>query len=605
MSLRLVSLFALLSVLVSAAPTVNTKFPYVGPAVPIGDWVDQTINGNGQGFPRLVEAPAVQPSSENVTNNINVISLAYIPGGMHIHFQTPFGIDGMPMVSWGEDATNLCKNTTGYTTTYDRTPACSQVAVTQCSQFFHEVSLPDLKDDTTYYYQIPGGNGTTPSQVMSFKTGLKAGCAQSFSVAVINDMGYTNALGTHTQLLNLIQDGAAFVWHGGDSSYADDWYSGILPCEDDWPVCYNGSSTELPGPAPVPAQYLDAPLPAGEVANQGGPQGGDMNVIYESNWDLWQQWMNNITTQVPYMLTPGNHEASCAEFDGQKNELSAYLDNDIVNGTLNSSTLSYWSCPESQRNFTAYQYRFRMPGNETGGVSNFWYSFDYGLAHFISFDGETDYYQSPEYPFIADLKPNETIDEITKEQTYPTDSGPFGNIDNMDWRNNTAYEQYQWLKQDLESVDRTKTPWVFVMNHRPMYSSEVSSYQLHMRNAFEQLFLDNCVDAFIAGHVHWYERMWPMGRNGSINWDQVLGNDTYHVGDGSSIVHLTNGQAGNVESHSILSADEPVLPLTNVLNFVDFGLSKLTVINETAASFEFIRGADGSQGDYLMMTKAW
>ena len=40
--------------------------------------------------------------------------------------------------------------------------------------------------------------------------------------------------------------------------------------------------------------------------------------------------------------------------------------------------------------------------DETGGVGNFWYSFDYGLAHFVSIDGETDY-DSPEYPFLRDL----------------------------------------------------------------------------------------------------------------------------------------------------------------------------------------------------------
>ena len=67
-----------------------------------------------------------------------------------------------------------------------------------------------------------------------------------------------------------------------------------------------------------------------------------------------------------------------------------------------------------------------MPGAETGGRSNFWYSFDYGLAHFVSFDGETDYYQSPEFPFVADLTGNETMP--TAEETYVTDSGPFGNI---------------------------------------------------------------------------------------------------------------------------------------------------------------------------------
>ena len=43
-----------------------------------------------------------------------------------------------------------------------------------------------------------------------------------------------------------------------------------------------------------------------------------------------------------------------------------------------------------------------MPGEETGGVTNFWYSFDYGLAHFISFTSETDYPYSPSNPFVKD-----------------------------------------------------------------------------------------------------------------------------------------------------------------------------------------------------------
>lgn len=71
-------------------------------------------------------------------------------------------------------------------------------------------------------------------------------------------MGYTNAGGTHSDLIAAANSGVAFAWHGGDISYADDWYSGILPCESDWPVCINGTSTELPSsplqPAPIPAE---------------------------------------------------------------------------------------------------------------------------------------------------------------------------------------------------------------------------------------------------------------------------------------------------------------------------------------------------------------
>ena len=137
-----------------------------------------------------------------------------------------------------------------------------------------------------------------------------------------------------------------------------------------------------------------------------------------------------------------------------------------------------------------------MPGQETGGRSNFWYSFDYGLAHFISFSGETDYYQSPESPFVTDLSGNETMP--MQNETQITNSGPFGNI-NGNYTVNENYEQVQWMRQDLAKVNRTQTPWVFVQSHRPMYSSEVSPYQTHIRNAFEQLFLEYKVDAYTAG----------------------------------------------------------------------------------------------------------
>ncbi len=109
---------ALSAICVHASPVVDETYPYTGPAVPVGDWVDPTINGNGKGFPRLVEAPAVQPSSSNPTNNINVISLAYFPNGINIHYQTPFGLGVAPSVKWGTSATNLNQQVSGYSHTY-------------------------------------------------------------------------------------------------------------------------------------------------------------------------------------------------------------------------------------------------------------------------------------------------------------------------------------------------------------------------------------------------------------------------------------------------------------------------------------------------------
>lgn len=137
-----------------------------------------------------------------------------------------------------------------------------------------------------------------------------------------------------------------------------------------------------------------------------------------------------------------------------------------------------------------------MPGDEVGGVGNFWYSFDYGLAHFVSIDGETDYAYSPQYPFVRDLSGTET--HPTEAETYPTDSGPMGDIDGS-WEDNTVYQQYQWLAKDLAAVDRTKTPWVIAMSHRPMWSSSTASYQTDIRSAFQALMLENGVDAYLAG----------------------------------------------------------------------------------------------------------
>lgn len=104
------------SAAVHAVPRdVDTRFPYTGPDVPIGDWVDPTVKGNGKGFPRLVEPPAVRPNSSNPSNNVNVVSLAYIPKGVNIHYQTPFGLSGAPSVHWGKAEDDLCYTAVGQT----------------------------------------------------------------------------------------------------------------------------------------------------------------------------------------------------------------------------------------------------------------------------------------------------------------------------------------------------------------------------------------------------------------------------------------------------------------------------------------------------------
>ena len=133
-------LSALLAVdLAAAVPPqkrdVDTRYPYKGPAVPIGDWVNNDVNGNGKGFPRLVEPPAVKPSSNSPTNNVNVIQISYVPGGVNVHYQTPFGLTANPVVKYGASSSKLNKKATGQTTTY------VHVLVALCSAILMELGF--------------------------------------------------------------------------------------------------------------------------------------------------------------------------------------------------------------------------------------------------------------------------------------------------------------------------------------------------------------------------------------------------------------------------------------------------------------------------------
>lgn len=150
---------------------------------------------------------------------------------------------------------------------------------------------------------------------------------------------------------------------------------------------------------------------------------------------------------------------------------------------------------------------------------------------------------SPEYPFIADT--DGKSDKPKKKDTYITDSGPFGYIKG-DYTENESYEQYHWLKKDLAKVDRNKTPWIIAMAHRPMYSSQNATYQMDVANAFEKVLIEHGVDMYLAGHIHWYERLYPLEKGGKIDKGSVVSDNTYHTNPGKSMTHVINGMAGNI-----------------------------------------------------------
>jgi hypothetical protein len=113
---------------------------------------------------------------------------------------------------------------------------------------------------------------------------------------------------------------------------------------------------------------------------------------YENVYNAWMEWIANISSSLPYMVTVGNHESECHS----------------------PACLSSPRIIRATKNFSAYNKRFRMPSDVSGGVQNMWYSYDYsqlmsyytlyslcsglcrysydyGYVHFIALNTETDF----------------------------------------------------------------------------------------------------------------------------------------------------------------------------------------------------------------------
>lgn len=102
-------------------------------------------------------------------------------------------------------------------------------------------------------------------------------------------------------------------------------------------------------------------------------------------------------------------------------------------------------------------------------------------------------------------------------------------------------------------------------------------------------------------HIHWYERMWPLTANGTVDSAAIQSNHTY-VASQNSLIHIVEGNAGNIESHSTLGK-KPLLNTTAVLDQENYGFGSLRIHNRTTATYTFIKGSDGSAGDYVTIVK--
>ncbi|KAA8537299.1 hypothetical protein F0562_027014 [Nyssa sinensis] len=118
-----------------------------------------------------------------------------------------------------------------------------------------------------------------------------------------------------------------------------------------------------------------------------------------------------------------------------------------------------------------------------------------------------------------------------------------------DWTKNS--EQYEWMNEDMASVDRSRTPWIIFTGHRPMYSSSdsigiIPSVDDRFVQAVEPLLLANKVDLVFFGHVHNYERTCAVYQKQCKAMPKKDGNgiDVYDNSNYSAPVQAIIGMAG-------------------------------------------------------------
>mmetsp|Transcript_35466 Transcript_35466/g.70368 ORF Transcript_35466/g.70368 Transcript_35466/m.70368 type:complete len:633 (+) Transcript_35466:45-1943(+) len=141
-------------------------------------------------------------------------------------------------------------------------------------------------------------------------------------------------------------------------------------------------------------------------------------------------------------------------------------------------------------------------------------------------------------------------------------------------------EQYEWLDADLKSVNRSATPWVVVMGHRPIWDAsslnKVDPYEDLNVKALETLMLAWKVDLSLYGHEHYAELTCPLKSGG-----RCAGPEDQDADGWGATVHAVIGNAGQS-----LTAFPAVRPFYDVYEGHEWGFSSLEA-NATHCSLFF------------------
>lgn len=208
-----------------------------------------------------------------------------------------------------------------------------------------------------------------------------------------------------------------------------------------------------------------------------------------------------------------------------------------------------WPCQKSVDPFVAYQTRFRMPFDPSDALQqgNLYFAFRLGMVHVVVVT-----------PYVAF---------------------------------DAASDQYKWLEQELSTrVDRSVTPWVCVLMHGPWYNSNTAHQGMEehviMKRAMEHVLFAHQVDLVLAGHVHAYERSYPV-------YNERVRKD--------GIIYVVLGGGGNREG--LASTFIEPQPAWSAFRQAHYGFGLFRAVNATHGVIESYENRE--HGNASLQDSAW
>jgi 3',5'-cyclic AMP phosphodiesterase CpdA len=145
---------------------------------------------------------------------------------------------------------------------------------------------------------------------------------------------------------------------------------------------------------------------------------------------------------------------------------------------------------------------------------------------------------------MADLVPREG--HLRRLNGYPTYAFGYGNLFAVALDSNIADDdrQFEWVRQQLEGIDRARYRHLVAFFHHPVFSSgphggiRPETATLNLRRRYMPLFRKHQVTLLLTGHEHlfehWVERYEAGGRRGRI--DQIV------TGGGGAPIYTFQGR---------------------------------------------------------------